>query len=44
MEILFEVQQGAIWICRSRTNNSKINTLHEKYLCIIYSHEHSWFA
>ena len=33
-----------VWMCHSRTNNSKINMLHEKCLRIIYNDKQSSFT
>ena len=32
-----------VWMCHDRTNNSKINHLHEKCLCLIYNDKKSSF-
>ena len=30
-------------MCHNRTNNNKINRLHESYLCLIYNDKKSYF-
>ena len=32
-----------VWICHSRTNNNKINRLHERYLRLVYNNKQSSF-
>ena len=32
-----------VWMCHNRTNNNKINHLHEKCLCLIYNDKKSSF-
>ena len=32
-----------VWMCHNRTNNNKINRLHERYLCLIYNDKKSYF-
>ena len=32
-----------VWMCHNRTNNNKIDRLHERYLCLIYNDKKSSF-
>ena len=32
-----------VWMCHSRTNNNKINRLHERWLLIVYNDKQSSF-